>query len=103
MKFSGTVEYRLAADTLRVTAPRQVPYALATMLTKLSADVRVAVQVKMPAVFDQPTDFTLRGVWTQAATKASLESRVYIPASDDEAGKAQREYMRPGAAGASRR
>lgn len=99
----GEVEYRIAADELSVVTPRMVPYVAATLATKLAGDVRGALQLAMPQVFDRPTDFTLRGVYTKGATKVDMTSEVYFPDSQEEDGRAKREYIRPGAAGAARR
>lgn len=101
MKFQGTIHYRLAADALRLEAPRAVPYATAIMLTKLAGDVRGGVQQELPRVFDRPTPFTLRGVSTKGATRADLTAQVFIPESQAAGGRKAREYMRPGAAGAA--
>lgn len=103
MNITAQVDFHLTATELGVNAPRQVPYAAASMLTALAGDVRAAVQRQMPQVFDRPTDFTVRGVFTKGATRAKLESEVYFPESPDQAGKSKREYIRPGAQGAARR
>jgi hypothetical protein len=103
MKITGVVDYRLTEDLLRNVVPRQIPYALASTMTALAGDVQAAVQADLPVAFDNPTDYTLRGVWRKPATKSDLTAEVYIPQSADEEGRAAREYMRPGADGASSR
>lgn len=103
MKLAGTVDYRLSADLLGDVLPRQVPYAAAAMVTALARDVNQAVQEEMPKVFDQPTDFTLRGVRSTYATKDEPSALVYIPQSEAQAGKGAREYLRPETQGASAR
>jgi hypothetical protein len=102
MKFNTTVDSRQTLDAFAFSE-KQTPYIAATMLTKLAADAALAFQTEMPKVFSGPTNFTLRGVYTRGATRASLESFVYIPDSVDEHGKSKREYIRPGAFGASSR
>lgn len=103
MQFRGTLTYRLAADALRIEAPRLVPYATATMLTKLAADVSQGVREELPVAFDRPTDFTVRGVYNKGANRATLTSEVYFPESVDAMGRSKREFMRPGAQGAASR
>jgi hypothetical protein len=103
MKFDAIVHYRLAADALQVEAPRMIPYVAATLATKLAGDVRGGVQRAMPQVFDRPEDFTIRGVYTKGATKVDMTSEVYFPESQEEQGRAKREYIRPGARGAASR
>lgn len=83
--------------------PKAMPYVKAAMLSRLGSGGRDAVQKQMPVDFDRPTSFTIRGVWFKSATKARMQADVYIPESQDAAGKAPREYMQPGVAGTPRR
>jgi hypothetical protein len=103
MQIKAEVDFQPLATELGETTPRQVPYAAAALLTALAGDVRTALVRDMPQVFDRPTDFTLRGVYTKGATKSKLEAEVYFPDSPEQAGKSKREYIRPGAQGAARR
>lgn len=80
-----------------------LPYVAAATLTALAGDGGKRVQKRMPEVFDRPTDFTVRGVFTRGATAAKLEAVVYVPESEEASGKPKREYIRPGAEGAARR
>jgi hypothetical protein len=82
---------------------KQVPYVGAIMLTKLATDVRSRIQRRLPEVFDRPTDFTVRGVFTRPASRDNLVAEVYFPDSDAEQGRAAREFIRPGALGTYQR
>jgi hypothetical protein len=104
MKFSAVIDGKHVVTDLTVTVPRHVPYAAATMLTRLvGQDVQPGFVKRLPQAFDRPTDFTLRGVYTKGASARSLEALAYFPESQEERGRAKREYMRPGAQGAASR
>lgn len=103
MKISGSIDSKDIHVALTVTAPRQVPYAAAIMLTRLTGDVREVFQKRMPEVFDRPTDFTVRGVFTKGAKASALAAEVYFPESQEERGRGKREYVRPGTQGAPNR
>jgi hypothetical protein len=83
--------------------PNAVPYVEASMLTGLAKRVQEKVRAQMPVSFDRPTPFTVRGVFTTKANKKNLVAEVYFPESQEEQGKAKREYIRPGALGAPAR
>lgn len=97
------VEYRHVTDALDDVARRQVPFAVAKTLTALAGDARDKLIKKLPIAFDRPTAFTQRGVYTKAAQKNTLTAEVYFPQSQEAQGRSQREYIRPGAEGASAR
>ena len=97
------VDYSGVVDGLNDAALRQVPFALAKTLTALAGDAKDHLTKKLPIAFDRPTAFTQRGVYTKRAEKSTLTAEVYFPQSQEEQGRAQREYMRPGAEGASAR
>lgn len=102
MKARGTVDGVEVQAGLEASA-REVPYATAAMLNGLGSDVRGRLQRRMPEVFDRPTDYTLRGVFMSTASARRLEAEVYFPDSQPQQGRAAREFMRPGAKGASSR
>jgi hypothetical protein len=83
--------------------PRAVPYVAASMLTALAKRVQAKVQEQIPVAFDRPTPFTVRSVWTKMARKDNLQAEVYLPQSQEERGRAQREYFRPGVYGTAGR
>lgn len=83
--------------------PKAMPYLKAAMLSRLASGGRDAVQKQMPVDFDRPTSFTVRGVWFRGATKNRVEAEVYIPESQDAAGRGAREYLRAGVAGSPKR
>lgn len=82
---------------------RQVPFVTARTLTALAGDVQDHLKRQLPVAFDRPTPFTQRGIFMQRAEKRDLTAIVYFPESQDQSGKATREYIRPGAMGASAR
>ena len=97
------VDYKDVTASLDDLAQRQVPFVLAKTLTALAGDARDHLIKKLPVAFDRPTPFTQRGVFTKPAQKTTLAAEVYFPESQSEQGKPTREYIRPGAEGASAR
>jgi len=57
---------------------KQVPFATARALTKTAQDTRDALKVQIKKDLDRPTPFTVRGISSASATKASLQARVYV-------------------------
>ncbi|MES2346371.1 MAG: hypothetical protein V4641_02255 [Pseudomonadota bacterium] len=102
MTLKGVIDFKPVADSF-TSSEREVPYVAAITLTKLVGDAQAGIKTAMPEVFSRVADFTLRGVYTRSASKSKLESEVYIPDSPDNHGKSTREYLRPGAVGASAR
>ncbi len=90
-------------ETLLSGMKSQLPFAAAKMLTAVAGDVQRHITNRLPQVFDRPTPFTQRGVFVQRAEKSTLKAEVYFPESQPSQGKATREYIRPGAMGASAR
>lgn len=103
MAFDIQVQYKQVADGLSVAARAQVPFVVARTLTALAQDVQAHLKGRLPVAFDRPTPFTQRGVFMRRAEKARLVAEVYFPESQEAQGKAQREYIRPGAEGANAR
>jgi len=97
------IDYKQVTESLSDLAQRQVPFVVAKTLTALAGDAREHLVKRLPMVFDRPTPFTQRGVFTKPAQKATLTAEVYFPESQEAQGRATREYMRPGAQGASAR
>lgn len=87
-------------QTLLSGLKSQLPFASASMLTAVAKDVQAHIKTRLPQVFDRPTPFTERGVFIKRAEKSTLFAEVYFPNSQPEQGRAQREYIRPGAQGA---
>lgn len=102
MKVRGTVE-GAELESSFAQSERQVPYAAAIFLTKIAVDGRSRVQRRMGEVFDNPTDWTQRGVFTKGATRDELVAEVYFPQSQEQRGRADREYIRPETQGAAAR
>lgn len=97
------VDTRNAKALFGADLPNAMPCLKAAMLSRLATGGRDAVKTQMPVDFDKPTSFTLRGVWYKGATKSDLRAEVYVPDSEDQAGKAPREYLQPGVAGTPKR
>ena len=103
MKIDIKIDLKDALALVTESLPRAVPYVQATTLTNLAGRVQRKIRADMPAVFDRPTDFTIRGVFTKGATRVDPSAIVYFPESQAAQGKSRREYIRPGAEGASSR
>jgi hypothetical protein len=102
MKISTTIDYKPTADAFGLSE-KQTPYAAAIALTRLAGDMRDEIRKQMPDVFARVADFTLRGVYIRSASKSNLMAEVYFPESAEQEGRGSREYIRPGAEGATRR
>lgn len=96
MKIAIHVEHRHVTAGLSDLARRQLPFVTARMLTGLAGDVQTHFKKRLPVAFDRPTPFTQRGVFMKRAEKATLTSEVFFPNSQEQQGKAQREYLQPG-------
>lgn len=57
---------------------RRLQAAVATALTRTAHEIRADVQREMEAVFDRPTQYTLRSVRVKPATAANPVAEVYI-------------------------
>jgi hypothetical protein len=101
MSFSISIEVDMAAalKSVRETLPKAVPYVAATALSALAGRVQAKVREQMPTSFDRPTPYTVRGVFVKKADARTLEAQVYVPDSQEAAGRGKREYIRPGALG----
>jgi hypothetical protein len=64
---------------------REAPYVAALGLTRLASESKRAIDGAMRSGFDRPTQWTMRAIATERATKASLQSRVGL--QDDSLGK----------------
>lgn len=97
------IESKHVSDALSDAARGQLPFVQAKMLTALAKDVQAHVKDLLPRRFDKPTPFTQRGVFMKPADKTTQTAEVFFPDSQENAGRATREYMRPGAQGTSAR
>lgn len=102
MQITFEIQHRHLTDALDDAGKRQVPFLLAKMLTAVAQDVREHFKKRLPVVFDRPTPFTQQGVFFKRAEKKDLNADVYFPQSQEQSGRAQREYIRPGAQGGRR-
>ncbi len=57
---------------------KQVTYAIAVALTKTAQSAAADVQQAMPTEIDRPIPFTVKSIGWQMATKATLQSAVFI-------------------------
>jgi hypothetical protein len=75
---------------------KELPYAIARSLSKTAVAVKQAEYDHMSKVFDRPTPYTMRSLYTQPATQDKLESRVWLK-EKLEAGKgtAATQYLGP--------
>lgn len=63
---------------LSALAPKQWTFAQALALTRTAQSVKSAEKGSMRSVFDRPTPFTLNSLQLQAATRNTLEARVWF-------------------------
>jgi hypothetical protein len=103
MNIELTVDFKDVVAALDSTAQRQMPFIMAKTLTGIAQDVQARIKKQLSVKFDKPTPFTVRGVFMERAEKTRLQAAVYFPESQDASGRAQREYIRPGAEGTSAR
>jgi hypothetical protein len=89
-------------DTLKVL--KQERFAAIGALNDTAFEVRKAVQVAMPQVFDRPTPFVLSGVKVQRATEVgnAIEARVQIDDYGRGKGPSQEQVLRAEVYGGSR-
>jgi hypothetical protein len=75
-------KYLIGADKLsrrfKALASDQVPFAVATGLTRIAQRAQNDVERSLPQKIDRPTPFTQRGVGSTVATKRRPTSRVFI-------------------------
>ena len=74
---------------LSKTAKRQVPFAIASTLTKLAFEAMKEEKQGAPKYLDRPTPFTVKGFRYKKANKRNLMSEVYIDGA-----AANRSYMK---------
>lgn len=103
VKFAFKIDVSNALELVHRQIPNAVPYVKASFLTGLAKAVQGKVTAQIPVAFDRPTPFTQRSAWVKPATKATPTADVYFPQSPAGSGKGLREYIRPGAEGASAR
>jgi hypothetical protein len=92
----GTVQGRLNQ------LATQVPFAVAVALTKTAKDVQSAVKQEMQDVFERPVAYTLNSVFVKAATKQSLEAKVWLKDNPFGKGTPANRYLAPQIFGGSR-
>ena len=98
-----SVDFQGVVDALNGAALQQVPFVMSKTLNTIAKGVQDRIKQQLPVKFDRPTPFTQKGVFMTAATKALPSAHVFFPNSQEQMGKAEREYIRPGAQGAAAR
>ena len=88
MDLNITTNIKSIQRGLSKTAKRQVPFAIATTLTKLAFEAMQQEKQQAPKYLDRPTPFTVKGFRYKKANKRNLMSEVYIDSS-----KTNRSYM----------
>lgn len=111
------IEIELSADLRPMLArlqntQRQIPFVIASALTKTAIKVRPEIRKEMKRVFDRPTRYTLNSVFVQPAKKQDENptARVWIKDSQESAlstsrftsGTPAAEYLWPQIVGGSR-
>lgn len=61
---------------------RQIPFALSVGINWTAQAVRDDEQKEMRAVFDRPTDYTLRSLYLKPSTKTNLKATVWVKDTD---------------------
>lgn len=103
VKIEFKIDSKQVSDALSDAARSQMPFVKAKMLTALAKGMQERLKSRLPQVFDRPTPFTQRGVFIKPADKTTQVAEVFFPESQEDAGRATREYIRPGAQGTSAR
>ena len=103
MEIELKIDYKQVSDALSEVARKDAAFVLASGITKVGQAVQAHFKARLPQVFDRPTPFTQRGVYLERAEKARPTATVYFPDSSENSGRNEREYIRPGAQGASAR
>ena len=88
MDLNITTNIKSIQRGLSKTAKRQVPFAIATTLTKLAFEAMQQEKQQAPKYLDRPTPFTVKGFRYKKANKRNLMSVVYI-----DGGSSSRSYM----------
>jgi hypothetical protein len=76
MRYDVRADLREAMQKLEGLRKDQIPFATAFALTQTAKDSEAAVKTKMRSVFNNPTPYTLAGLFVRPATKARLTSTV---------------------------
>lgn len=103
MQISVKIEGLDAVKKGLAAMQKELPYAIARSLSKTAVAVKEGEYKHMAQVFDRPTPYTMRSLYTQPATQDKLESRVWLK-EKLEAGKgtAATQYLGPQIFGGSR-
>jgi hypothetical protein len=59
-------------------AQKEIPFAMAFTLTKMGQAGKAGVTKNLPKIFKNPTPWTMKSIFLQAATKTNLVAVVYI-------------------------
>ena len=76
MQYDVRADLREALSKLENLRKDQIPFATAYALTQTAKDSQTRVQREMRSVFNNPTPYTLAGLFVKPATKSKLTSTV---------------------------
>jgi hypothetical protein len=103
MKLDIRIDHRHITDKLAGYAQGQARFLVSNTLNGVAFDIKNHIQKTLPIAFDRPTRYTLNSLAVEKSQKDTLKAEVIFKDSQAEQGKAAREYIRPGALGASKR
>lgn len=81
---------------------RRLNAAIATALTRTALDVRQAVLIKMPSVFDRPTPYTMNSLFVKPARADQLMAETYFKDETTGGGIPATKYLLPNVLGGVR-
>jgi len=100
MKIDVKINHAHITDKLKGYAQGQMRFLVSNTLNGVAFDLKKHVEKTLPVAFDRPTRFTLNSLAVGKSRKDTLKAEVFFKDSQAEQGKAQREFIRPGALGA---
>jgi hypothetical protein len=103
MKIGVQINHKHITDKLSGYAKTQMRFLVSNTLNGVAFDLKNHIQKAMPVSFDRPTKFTLNSLAVEKSKKDTLKAEVFFKDSQAEQGKAQREFIRPGAMGSPSR
>jgi len=99
---TGTMSVADAIAAARDVPASVIPYAASTALTRSVKAGQLAVQQRMPQVFDQPTAYTLNALRVEPATRDKLIARLSVKDQAGSTSTRPESYLLPEVQGGSR-
>jgi hypothetical protein len=103
MKIGVQINHKHITDKLSGYAKTQIRFLVSNTLNGVAFDLKNHIQKTLPVSFERPTKFTLNSLAVEKSKKETLKAEVFFKDSQAEQGKAQREFIRPGALGSPSR